>query len=208
MTDHSGRLLLEIQGFAGSLEAGHVETLRMLALQLDGHPKAQDFEPSGHGGGEARSPLRFDKQGWPQPDSQAEGKKYTKAIQRAWEALREADDIRRRNMKAERQKATEAGVDDIWCHMHRKFEVYNPIETGGLCRPCYERRGVLAKMGLELTHAEVQHHSDWRNHGRWPKHLVDSSKPGSPMVQQSLPGQRRIAGLENLVDGTANIQEA
>lgn len=204
MTDHSQRLLLEVQGFAASLEAGHVETLRMLALQLDGHPKAQDFEPSGHGGGEARSPLRFDKQGWPQADSQAEGKKYTKAIQRAWEALREADDIRRRQLKAERsQEPLDPSDPNEWCVLHLEIGDYAPRYRMDLCRPCAERK---YQTGDYPSKADIRHHT---MHGRWPRKAEDPDSPtfrtaGQPRESVG----RRIAGLENLVEGVERIEEA
>lgn len=159
MPDPTLRLLLEGQGFGASAEAHHDEVMMWMASGLNGHPRAQDFEPTGHGGSD---PTAVNGQ---RPDrAAADGKAYVSAAKRYWAAGRELDDISRRWRTAIRPSP--GPVDEEFCFMHYKYEKTALVYRIRLCRPCYDRRGDLAKQGLELTDEEVRYHATW---GKWPK---------------------------------------
>lgn len=172
MTDRCGRLLLECQGFAASLEASHTDTLRMLALQLQGHPRAQDFEPTGHGGSDPTSVNGI------LPDNAAlDGKRYTKAIERAWKALREADDIRRRQIPVDPPKLDPNDVRLEYCVLHWELEKVDGTTVryrSDLCESCYRRK---CDTGDYPTLADVAYKE--RTY-RWPKRLIDPKNPPPP----------------------------
>ncbi len=176
------------------MEANHTDTLRMLALQLNGHPRAQDFEPTGHGGSD---PTAIS--GTVNDSAAQDGKRYTRAIERAWNALREADDIRRHQTAAEIPKTDPHDLRLHYCTLHWRLEIVNATTERyrlDLCRSCYERK---LTVGDYPTLDDVRYH---HSHGRWPRKLVD------PKTHVPNMSTRRIAGLDNLIEGATTIQEA
>lgn len=184
MTDRLARLLLECQGFAGKLEANHEMCVYWMHEMLAGHPKAQDFEPTGHGGSDptALSGTRDDR-------ASRDSKDYARNIERARQALVDALGIASRYQNGERPAPGD--IDDVWCVMHLKHEVHNPRYRGELCRPCYERNKYQLENGMgDLMDEQVKHHANPTNNGRWPRQRID-------------PKSVHVARLERLQLGTA-----
>jgi hypothetical protein len=162
MPDRTQRLLLECQGFAGRLEATHETTLFWLAEMLQGHPRAQDFEPTGHGGSDptAVNGTRTDS-------AALDGKEYVKAIERAWKALDTAAAISRRYQQGIKPERKQDDVQDVWCALHLLHDAYEPRYRNELCRPCAERK---YQTGDFPSKDDVAHHI---RKGRWPTTRVD-----------------------------------
>lgn len=176
------RLLAEIQGWAVAVEAHHDEVMRNLALERAGHPRAQDFEPTGHGGSDPTSVNGT------RPDTAvAEGKRYIGAIERAQKAMREADDISYRHRNGIRPERQPDDAQDVWCVLHLELDAHEPRYRNELCRPCAERKYAT---GDFPSLADVRWHIV---HGRWPRQRVDPTKP------------QRIAGADRLVLGAEAI---
>jgi hypothetical protein len=183
MADRLSRLLLEIQGQAGKLEAQHELALFWMAEMRNGHPKAQDFEPTGHGGSDPTS-----QNGTRDDYAHRDGKLYVQAIERAWKAMDAAAAISRRYQNG--IPLATGPIEDEFCVMHYKHEKTFLRYRGTLCRRCYERRGELAKQGLELTDADVEYDAKW---GKWPRgQLID-------------PKSVHVARLERLALGTTAL---
>lgn len=184
--DRTRRLLVDIQGFAGQLESNHETAMFWLAQRLNGHPRAQDFEPTGHGGSDptllygtsedhaaddGKQYVSLIGRAWRNiHDAQTQaGKQYVLLIQRCWRNLDNAHAISMRNQPAKRKKPQTD--EDIWCELHLQAGAREPIHRGRLCQPCYRRRKYLAERGLELTAEMVAYHA--RHQGKWPSLRVD-----------------------------------
>jgi hypothetical protein len=182
------RLLLECKNKAMKLEHVHDTTSFWMAEMKTGHPRAQDFEPTGHGGSDptGQNGIRPDR-------ATHDEKTYNAAIMRAWKALDEALLIAGAYQNGVKPVRKDGDVGDIWCPLHAQFDVWEPIHKLGMCRPCYERRLKLREMGLELTVEEVRFHAHSRN-GRWRVHRQDPTQPPS-----------RLAALARLQLGTETL---
>jgi hypothetical protein len=181
------RLLKEIIGWASSVEASHDEVMRNLALERAGHPRAQDFEPSGQGGSDPTSVNGI------LPDRAVqEGKRYIAAIERAQKAIREADDISHRHRNGIRPVRQPEDPQDVWCVLHLELDAHEPRYRNELCRSCAERK---YQTGDFPTLDDVRHHI---KSGRWPRNRIDPKLP---------PKRVYIAGLENLQAGAATLTE-
>ena len=186
------RYLRDIQGWAASLEVSNSDTLEMLALLRRGHPRAQDFEPTGHGGSDPTA-----MNGTLPDNAVLEGKRYDKAIRRAWEALREAEDIAHRYRHAIKPERKQDDLDDVWCVIHWQLGYPEPRAHLDLCSACYRYKA--NHNGEYPTKEDVEYYIT--HYQRWPAQRIDPKNPVAPMKT------RRIAGLENLQDGLATLQE-
>ena len=194
------RYLRDIQGWAASLEVSNSDTLQMLADMRRGHPKAQDFEPTGHGGSDptALNGAKTDRFGNLVGDPAVlDGKRYTAAIKRAHDALREAEDIRYRYRRAVKPERKADDLDDVWCVIHWQLGYPEPHAHLDLCSSCYKFKA--NHNGEYPTKEDVEYYIT--HYGRWPAQRIDPKNPVAPMKT------RRIAGLENLQDGLATLQE-
>lgn len=187
MADPIPRLLLQMQGWTASLEANHEDTMEMLALQLRGHPRAQDFEPTGHGGSDPTS-----VNGTMADRAAHDGKRYIAAIQRAWKSLREADDIAHDYCAAVPPIRKQGDIQDVWCVLHLEREAMEPRAHLDLCDPCYRFK---ATRGRYPTPQEVDYQIT--HYGRWPTQRVDPTKPR--------PDPMRLASVERLQLHTAAL---
>lgn len=196
LPDDAARLLRQIQGFAATLEADDENTRFWMAELKPGHPRAQDFEPTGHGGSDptALNGLEPDR-------ARDDEKAYRAHIRKAWKELVRALDVSKRYRTAIRPERQPSDVHDIWCVLHLQAGENYPRHRGELCRPCVERRTYLNKHGLgELTIEQVRHHANPANKGRWPTRRIDPT---------ALPSKREyIAGLDNLMAGAATLQKS
>jgi hypothetical protein len=171
-------LLLEIQGQAGKLEAQHELALFWMAEMRNGHPKAQDFEPTGHGGSDPTS-----QNGTRDDYAHRDGKLYVQAIERAWKAMDAAVAISRRYQNGVKPERQPDDVQDVWCALHLQLDAHEPRYRNELCRPCAERKYAT---GDFPTLDDVRYHA---SHGRWPRNRVD-------------PKNVHVARLERLQLGT------
>lgn len=189
----TAKLLRQIQGFAVTLEADDDDAIFWMTQLLPGHPRAQDFEPSGHGGSDPTATNGL------LPDSaRDDARAYRGHIKRAWKELAKALDVSKRYRTAVRPERQANDVADIWCVLHLQADATYPRYRGELCRPCVERRTFLNKHGLgELTLEQVRHHANPSNNGRWPKQRIDPKQPK----------REYIAGLANLQAGAATLTE-
>lgn len=183
------RLLKDIQGWAAALEAHHDEVMRNLALLRAGHPKAQDFEPTGHGGSDPTS-----LHGISPDEAVKQGKAYIAGIERAHTELGKSMKVSWGNRNGVRPERKPDDVQDVWCVLHLELDCHEPRYRNDLCRPCSERKYLT---GDFPTLDDVRYHS---THGRWPRQRIDPTAPPKPVT-------RRIAGLENLQDGLATLTE-
>ena len=202
MSDHRPRLIRQTIGFATSVEAYHEEAEELMHLEQKGHPKAQDFEPTGHGGSDPTA------QNGTMPDTAARDlRAYHDHIERAWVEMCAADDISRRYRRAVRPKRMPADANEVLanvCRMHARFDEYRDIEAAGLCKACYRRQLWQRENGFgDLTVEQVGYYCDPTNMGRWPKMHAHQAKPRVDVMRV-----RRIAGLENLQDGLATLTES
>jgi len=189
VTDRMERLLREIQGFAASMEANYTEAMRNLALEMNGHPKAQDFEPTGHGGSDPTSVAGT------VPDTAAlEGKRVNRVIEAMWRAGREGDEIVRRHLNGVRPEALPLDDRSNWCVLHLELDAHEPRYRNDLCRPCSERK---YQTGDYPSLDDIRYHTV---HARWPRKAEDPKAPPKPKP-------RHIAGLENLQDGLATLKD-
>lgn len=186
MADRNERLILETQGFLGSAEANYPTAIRNMALELNGHPRAQDFEPTGHGGSDPTSQSGI------LPDSAAlDGKRVTKLTQQLWTLSRELDDTLRRHLNGVRPHKEESGINDRteWCVLHLELDFYEPRYRNDLCRPCSERK---YQTGDYPTLQDVQYHAQ---HARWPRKPVDPKQHVASLTRLQL-GTEAITGEE------------
>lgn len=193
------RLLLEGQGFGASAEALHDEAMRNMALQLNGHPRAQDFEPTGHGGSD---PTALN--GTMSDRAALDGKAYTAAAKRYWTAGRELDAIARRYRNGVRPERQPDDPQDVWCALHLELDAHEPRYRNELCRPCAERK---YQTGDFPTLDDIRYHM---RHGRWPRKLIDPKTRVEYIpittdadAADALIRGRHLAGLEALREGAA-----
>lgn len=186
------RLFVEIIGWASSSEAHHDEVMRNLALERIGHPKAQDFEPTGHGGSDPTAVAGTDKD-W----AIQEGKRYIAALERAQRAMREVADISWRHRNGVRPERQPEDADDVWCALHREIDAYEPRYRNELCRPCSERK---YQTGDFPSLDDVRHHLKT---GRWPRQRIDPKTHVASLSRLQL-GTEAINGAE----AAAIIKEA
>lgn len=169
-------LLRQIQGWAASCETHHDDVLEMMALLRAGHPRAQDFDPTGHGGSDPTSANGI------RPDNAVrDGKAYVKAIERAWTAMREVDGLSHHYRDAVRPVRQPDDPQDVWCVLHLQLDAHEPRYRNDLCRPCAERK---YQTGDFPTLDDVRYHTV---HARWPRTRVDPKAPPT-----------RIASVERL----------
>ena len=202
------RLILEGQGFGGSAEAFHDEAMRNMALQLNGHPRAQDFEPTGHGGSDptAMAGTMADR-------AAMDGKAYTAAAKRYWSAGRELDAIARRYRNGVRPERQPEDPQDVWCVLHFKFDAHEPRYRGQLCRPCYEQQGRLREREQrELSDDDVRFHA---RYDKWPRKATDpKQRPRVDYLQvvtdadaaNALTRGQHLAGLDALREGAQTLE--
>ena len=181
------RLYVEILGWATGGEAFHDEVMRNLALQRPGHPKAQDFEPTGHGGSDPTALNGTNDTDW----AVKEGKRYVASLERAHRAMSDVMAISWRHRNGVRPERKESDVEDVWCVLHLQLDAHEPRYRNELCRPCAERK---YQTGDFPTLDDVRYHTA---HGRWPRQRVDPKQPPT----------RRIAGLANLQEGAATLDD-
>lgn len=145
------------------------DTLEMIALHRNGHPRAQDFEPTGHGGSDPTSVNGS------RPDKAVkDGRDLRASITRAHKEMVKALDFCDEYRKAIRPERSPEPTSDDWCQLHLQADVYNPRYRGVLCRPCVERTTYMNQNGLgELTLEQVRYHADPANMGRWPRNRID-----------------------------------
>ncbi len=184
------------------------EALFWMAQQVVGHPKAQDFEPTGHGGSDPTG-VAGTLQGGDR--AAATGKELHRRMRRLYDEVCWMERTVAANLGAERPKFDPTDPNE-YCRMHLLLDEYLYRYRGDRCRSCYERVLTLRDNGLpdDITLDDLRHH---QRVGQWPRKAVD---PKAPSTAQPLPGedprtkreQRRVAGLDNLVDGLATIQEA
>lgn len=186
MTDPLYRALLHIQGFAASLEAHHFDTLKMMRDMVNGHPRAQDFEPKGAGLSDSTGENGI------RPDPAALAlRKYREHIDRAYAELSDADELRRRFMRAERPKL-DADLNDELCVIHREADHFAVRAHLDLCDACYRFK---VSRGRYPTVADVEHYETYGH--RWPKERVDPKNPYQ---------KRYVATKQALVDGVQRIE--
>lgn len=164
MTDrHLSRLLLQGQGFGASMEAHLDDVLAMLALQLRGHPKAQDFEPTGHGGSDptAVNGAMHDR-------AAKDGRALRAAIERYWTSACEFDDIRKLYLPAKRPAKPDGPDRHDWCVLHLEAGYMEPRAHLDLCEPCYRYKST---HGRYPTSDEVTYYAT--HYGRWPTQRID-----------------------------------
>lgn len=192
------RLILDCDTFVQELVLHNDTALHWMDELRAGHPRAQDFEPTGHGGSD---PTAIS--GTSPDTATADKKAYEADAERAWKALSNMVGISRTYRTATVPKPKKSGGAPLeeFCTMHLKFEVYNERERGELCKACVERRTWLNREGLgELTIEQVAHHADPINMGRWPRMSRDPKALPAPKP-------RHIAGLANLREGLATLTE-
>lgn len=185
------RLLTEILGWAESALAYHDEVMANLALERAGHPKAQDFEPTGHGGSDPTA-LNGTTPDW----AVQEGKRYVAQLERAQRAMSEAVSISWRHRNGQRPERRDDDVEDVWCVLHRQLDAYEPRYRNELCRPCAERK---YQTGDFPTLDDVRYHT---KNGRWPRQRIDPKQPRQTLTAEEAAARimkgEAIADAENL----------
>lgn len=169
------------------------EANQWIALRVHGHPRAQDFEPTGHGGSDptGQSGLLGDQ-------AAQLGKELRRRLKRVFEDVCYLEARVAENLHAERPKFNPEDPDE-YCRNHLQLDEYVYRYRGDKCRPCYERTLWLRdnRFGDEISSDDLRYH---RSHGRWPR-KTGTSQP-APM-RQPLPDKPnvdvvRIAGTERL----------
>lgn len=175
------------------------EANQWIALRVHGHPRAQDFEPTGHGGSDPTGQAGL----LPKDQAAQLGKELRRRLKRIFDDVCFIEARIAENLHAERPKFDPEDPDE-YCRNHLQLDEYVYRHRGDKCRPCYERTLWLRdnRFADDITIDDLRYH---RSHGRWPRKTVDLSQP-APM-RQPLPKERRIAGLENLQDGLATLTE-
>lgn len=188
MSDPIPHLLRQIQGWAAALEANWDETVGWLNDLRPGHPRAQDFEPTGHGGSDptASNGIR--------PDVAAlDRKDIENGIRAAWRGIDAAHSRAKRYQNAERPKAKEADLSDLWCVIHWQLGYPEPRAHLDLCDPCYRYK--VNHNGEYPTKGDVEYYI--AHYGKWPSKRIDPTKPQVDVV--------RIAGASRLALGTESM---
>lgn len=189
MGDPMPRLLRQIIGFATSLEAHHDEVMENLAEMRPGHPRAQDFEPTGHGGSDPTAQNGIRPNGVVR-----DGRDYRQGIVNALDEIAAAMHISERYRDAQRPKRMPNDANEVManvCRMHARFEEWKDIEADGLCKACYRRQLWQREHGIgDLTHDQVAYYVDPANKGRWPKVRAHETQPRVDVM--------RIASVERL----------
>ena len=175
---------------AAEIRAALADTLEMIALHRNGHPRAQSFDPSGGAGygpvEGAALDLSDEKGALARHDKAvADGKHLRHNIAVAHKAARRAlaviDDYKRA-VRPERMPADyNAVLAELGCTMHALLGEFKDRGDGmgSLCRPCYDRRQTLRKHGLDLTLDDLRF---YEAKGHWPKIVIDPKAPPKPLV--------------------------
>jgi len=181
------------------------EAMTWLQLQRVGYPRAQDFEPTGHARSDPTGTAGTLKGG---DRAAATLEEFRRRMNRAFEAICWMEATIAKNLHAERPKFDPTDPAE-YCRMHLQLDEYLYRYRGDRCRSCYDRVLALRDNGLpdDITVEDLRYH---RGHLRWPARAVD---PKAPNMKQPLPPpqeakERRIAGLDNLLDGLTDIKEA
>lgn len=174
---------VQVGVMASELRAELSDTLEMIALHRNGHPRAQSFEPSGHTSSSPVEAAALDMQ-----NERGARARYDKAIadgkslrhnialmhKAARRALAIVDDYKRAVRPEVMPADYNTVVAEHGCTMHALLGEYKERDVSGeLCRPCRDRRTALRQHGQELTLDEVRYYEDPANMGRWPKILID-----------------------------------
>lgn len=190
MTDaRTSRLFTQSQGWIAHSEAFWDEANKNAALELNGHPKAQDFEPKGGGGTSDPTGANGIR-----PDRAASaGRRMRYHLEQIWihaEALM-IDVDKLRNAKRPEYLST---VDDENCVLHREAGHFSikAAHSNQVCTPCYNFN---RSRGRFPTSEEIDHFETYA--GRWPKERVDPKNPYS---------KRYVATKQALIDGVNRIE--
>ena len=171
------------------------EANQWIALRVAGHPRAQDFEPTGHGGSDPTA-----QNGILKDDAAQIGRELRRRMKRVFDDVCWIEARIAENLHAERPKFDPTDPDE-YCRKHLELDEYVYRYRGDKCRPCYERTLWLRDNAFpdDIALDDLRYH---RSHGRWPR---KTASPQPAPMRQPLPKERRIAGLENLQDGLATL---
>lgn len=140
------------------------DTLEMIALHRNGHPRAQDFEPTGHGGSDPTSVNGS------RPDKAVkDGRDLRASITRAHKEMVKALDFCDEYRKAIRPERSPEPVLEDWCVLHLQAGSMEPRAHLDLCDPCYRYQ---VTHGHPPTKADVEHYITYM--GRWPRQRWDT----------------------------------
>ena len=205
LSDQIPRYLRQIIGFATSMEAHHQQVMENAADMRPGHPRAQDFEPTGHGGSDptAQNAIR--------PNTVVRDMhNYRQGILNALDEVARSMGISERYRDAQRPKRMPADANEVLanvCRMHARFDEYRDIEAAGLCKACYRRQLWQRENGFgDLTVEQVGYYCDPTNMGRWPKMHAHQAKPRTEHIvvetaadaARALTAGQHLASVDNL----------
>lgn len=144
-----------------------------MAELLNGHPRAQDFEPTGHGGSDptAVNGVRADSAAF-------DGKRARRLAERIWRDADELNSLLRKYQTASKPARKDDDVEDVWCVLHRQLDAYEPRYRNELCRPCAERK---YQTGDFPTLDDVRYHT---KNGRWPRQRIDPKQPRQTLTAE------------------------
>ena len=187
------------------------EANQWIALRVQGHPRAQDFEPTGHGGSDptAMAATMTDRNGNLIGDDAATvGKELRRRLRRVFEDVCYIESRIAENIHAERPKFDPTDPNE-YCRNHLQLDEYVYRHRGDKCRSCYDRTLWLRdnRFPDDIGLDDLRYH---RSHGRWPRKTADVSQP-APMRQPlpppkqppaPKPASTHVARLERLQLGT------
>lgn len=169
------RLLAESQGKLASSEALWDNAVYWMAELLNGHPRAQDFEPTGHGGSDPTS------QNGTRPDSAAaDGKRTRRLAERIWRDTDELLLTLRRYQPAIRPERKPEDLEELWCVIHLQLGYPEPRAHLDLCSPCYKYKS--NHNGQYPTVEDVHYYIT--HYGQWPKRRVDPKQHSGPLTAE------------------------
>lgn len=177
------------------------EANQWIALRVNGHPRAQDFEPTAHTGSDptALAGTRDD-------NAATIGKELRRRMKRIFEDVCYIEARIAENLHAERPKFDPEDPEE-YCRLHLQIDEYAYRHRGDKCRPCYERTLWLRdnRFSDDITVDDLKYH---RSHGRWPRKTAGTQPAPmrQPLPKTNSQGRAYIATTEALVAGAETLE--